>query len=425
MPLEKPDKFPDWATDNQHDPISGQLNVVEPPSAMLESGWNREQIPPRQWFNWWMRFVGQWVRWFEEKVSSLLSDTNELQQDVSAIEDDVSAIEDENAKSLLIRQNIVGRSWVEGSSGTTPQARFMSVAWSPELEIFVAIADQTSEVVFTELKVMTSKDGIYWSLTEAASDALWQDIVWSPELGIFVAVAQSAGIGNPTNNRVMTSPDGINWTIRECAADANRKSWQSVTWSPELGIFVAVSGDAGMGDVMTSPDGINWTARTAAENLQWRSVTWSPELSMFVAVGNTSTARIMTSPNGIDWTSTPPPVGSVNWASVVWSPELGIFVAIGMIGMAMISMVSENGHSWSYGEYIDATSSTFLGLAWSPELKMFMAVGKAFAATSIDGLKWSFKPHGNEEWIGVTWSPELSMFVVVGDTVDLTTARTL
>ena len=51
------------------------------------------------------------------------------------------------------------------------------------------------------------------------------------------------------------------WTAR-AATEAN--SWSGVTWSPELGLFAAVS-FTGTNRVMTSPDGITWTARSAAE----------------------------------------------------------------------------------------------------------------------------------------------------------------
>jgi len=60
------------------------------------------------------------------------------------------------------------------------------------------------------------------------------------------------GVGN----RVMTSPNGIDWTIRVSAAD---NGWHSVCWSPELELFCAVSYSGTGNRVMTSPDGINWT----------------------------------------------------------------------------------------------------------------------------------------------------------------------
>jgi len=46
---------------------------------------------------------------------------------------------------------------------------------------------------------------------------------------------------------------------------------------------------------MTSPNGITWTTRTSAEN-SWNSVCWSAELGLFVAVSATGIgSRVMTS----------------------------------------------------------------------------------------------------------------------------------
>ncbi len=94
---------------------------------------------------------------------------------------------------------------------------------------------------------------IYGNYTIANADNSWRFVCWSPALTLFVAVAYTG-----TGNRVMTSPDGITWTIRTSAADNN---WRSVCWSPALTLFVAVA-DSGTGNrVMTSPDGITWTIR--------------------------------------------------------------------------------------------------------------------------------------------------------------------
>ena len=84
----------------------------------------------------------------------------------------------------------------------------------------------------------------FWATRVSAVDNEWFFVTWSPELGLFVAVAASG-----TGNRVMTSPDGIAWTIRTSAAD---NSWRSVTWSPQLGLFVAVAQSGTGNRVMTS-----------------------------------------------------------------------------------------------------------------------------------------------------------------------------
>ena len=87
---------------------------------------------------------------------------------------------------------------------------------------------------------------------------------------------------------------GITWTARNSAAD---NAWNSVCWSPEAGLLVAVAYSGAGNRVMTSPDGITWTARNSAADNEWRSVCWSPEAGLFVAVAQTGTGnRVMTSP---------------------------------------------------------------------------------------------------------------------------------
>ena len=83
-----------------------------------------------------------------------------------------------------------------------------------------------------------------WFTRASAANNEWLSVCWSPELRLFVAVAASG-----TGNRVMTSPDGITWTIRTSAAD---NFWLSVCWSPELGLFVAVANSGTGNRVMTS-----------------------------------------------------------------------------------------------------------------------------------------------------------------------------
>ena len=68
---QKPDKFPDWATEEEIDEVSGQANFVEPPDIRKQSGWTRREIPPRQWFNWLARKTGLWFRWVEDRVEGL------------------------------------------------------------------------------------------------------------------------------------------------------------------------------------------------------------------------------------------------------------------------------------------------------------------------------------------------------------------
>jgi hypothetical protein len=273
-----------------------------------------------------------------------------------------------------------------------------SVSWSPELSIFVAVANSGTN------RVMTSPDGITWTARSAAEANSWFSVCWSPELSIFVAVAVSG------TNRVMTSPDGITWTARS-ASEAN--NWHSVCWSPELSIFVAVANGGGTNRVMTSPDGITWTARSPSEANNWQSVGWSPELSIFVAIAGSGTNRVMTSPDGITWTARSASEAN-GWNSVCWSPELSIFVAVAYSGTNRV-MTSPDGITWTARSPSEANN--WRSVCWSPELSIFVAVadsGTNRVMTSPDGITWTARSASEANiWYSVCWSPELSIFVAV------------
>ena len=165
------------------------------------------------------------------------------------------------------------------------------------------------------------------------ADSGWYSIAWSPQLNLFVAVADSQGTGN----RIMTSPDTINWTRKNSLQDVR---WFSICWSPELSLFVAVAAPNPPDPlitqrVITSSNGDEWTLRDTPGNIGWNGVCWSPELSLFVAIGGDNESinnAIMTSYDGIHWKLryTPITIGVSNteWRNITWSSELGIFVGV-------------------------------------------------------------------------------------------------
>lgn len=70
----KPTKKPEWASTDVVDATSGQNNVAEPSETKKDRGWDREEIPPRQWWNWILRTVYQWVDWLDGTTIPLSSD---------------------------------------------------------------------------------------------------------------------------------------------------------------------------------------------------------------------------------------------------------------------------------------------------------------------------------------------------------------
>ena len=283
---------------------------------------------------------------------------------------------------------------------------WISVCWSPERGIFVAVAESG-----TGNRVMTSPNGITWTARTSAADHNWRSVCWSPERGLFVVVSSTG-----TGNRVMTSPDGITWTARTSAADNN---WNSVCWSPERGLFVAVAWSGSGNRVMTSPDGITWTSRTSAADNQWISVCWSPVRGLFVAVSNNGTGnRVMTSPDGITWTARTSAADN-NWSSVCWSQQLGIFAAVAWSGTGNRVMTSPDGITWT--SRTSAADNNWSSVCWSPERGIFVAVADTGTGnrvmTSPDGITWTARASAaDNNWHGVCWSPQLGIFAAVAFT---------
>ena len=207
----------------------------------------------------------------------------------------------------------------------------------------------------------------------------WLTITWAPELGLFVAVAYSG-----TGDRVMTSPNGINWTTRSTPVD---NDWIGLTWSSELGLLVATSTSGTGNRVMTSPDGINWTTRSNPVDNNWYGITWAPELGLFVAVASSGTGNlVMTSSDGINWT-TRSSAADNNWYGITWAPELGLFITSSWSGSGNRVMTSPDGINWTTHSTND---NNWQGITWAPELGLLVAVsgsGKGNRVMTAEGTK--------------------------------------
>ena len=321
-------------------------------------------------------------------------------------------IADANVTTAKIADGAVTTAKIADSAVTSPKlANDLTISG-----VFKSRTVQSSAVVTRGVRQVSrqvaEKAVSNWTLRTSAADNQWNSVTWSPELGLFVAVS-----GTGTGNRVMTSPDGINWTLRSTPADNN---WFSVTWSPELGLFVVVARSGTGNRVMTSPDGINWTLRNTPADYSWQSVTWSPELGLFVVVsGSTGGASfsVMTSPDGINWTLRSAP--DLGWYSVTWSPELGLFVAVSTSGTGNRVMTSPDGINWTLRN--TPADNTWRSVTWSPELGLFVAVSDTGTGnrvmTSPDGINWTLRSTpADNNWVSVTWSPELGLFVAVSTT---------
>jgi hypothetical protein len=242
---------------------------------------------------------------------------------------------------------------------------------------------------------MVSVNGIDWtSHAVVHQENSWSAVCYGDGPGLFVAVGVAG-----TGNRVMTSPDGLNWTIQTSAAN---NSWTGVCYG--AGIYVAVAYNGSGNQVMTSPDGVNWTAGAGIPSKGWRNVTYCEWLGLFVAVAysGTSGQRVMTSPDGFNWTLRNTPSDNA-WYGICAGD--GILVATATTGTGNRVMTSTNAIDWT----LQTSPADF---AWETVKfggGMFVAVASDAVAdnpvmTSVDGIHWTLRaipPNGR--WRGLCY----------------------
>ena len=175
-------------------------------------------------------------------------------------------------------------------------------------------------------KTVTSEE-LAFSISNISTNLV--SVIYSESLGLFVAV------GN--GGTIITSSDGITWSVQTSGVS---RSLYSVTYSESLGLFVAVGNRGPIitssdgGTIITSSDGITWNVQTSPASIVSLSVIYSESLGLFVAVG--FNGAIITSSDGITWNVQTSKV-STNLVSVTYSEHLGLFVAVGFKGTILKS----------------------------------------------------------------------------------------
>jgi len=77
--MAKPTTLPQWADNDIVNPTSGQNNVVVPGATYKTEGWGFDEIPPRQYDNWFKRWAYRWIEWLD----TVFGDNAALDQDCS------------------------------------------------------------------------------------------------------------------------------------------------------------------------------------------------------------------------------------------------------------------------------------------------------------------------------------------------------
>ena len=69
--MATPSRFPDWATNDETDPITNAENKLEPTVEFKNSGLKRNEPLPRAYFNDQMNLIALWIRDLDERVRAL------------------------------------------------------------------------------------------------------------------------------------------------------------------------------------------------------------------------------------------------------------------------------------------------------------------------------------------------------------------
>lgn len=280
---------------------------------------------------------------------------------------------------------------------TTPDQRWKDVAFGNGK--FVAVASTG-----TGDRVMTSPDGITWTLGSSTADVQWSSVTYGN--GIWVAVAEG------TTSVMYSTNDGVTWNS---ATAASSDDWRDVTYGN--GLFVAVASN----NVMTSPDGITWTTRTPADSSNWMDVTYGN--GVFVAVAWTGgTTRFMYSTDGITWSAGTDPAALQSWGGVAYGN--GLFVAVAFSGSGNRVATSSDGITWT--SRVSAVDNSWTDVIWGDGV--FVAVASSGTGdrimTSPDGITWTSQTNpADDDWRGVAFGN--GKFVAVDSKVASSTNRVM
>lgn len=238
-----------------------------------------------------------------------------------------------------------------------PQGNSISdIAWSGSQ--FVAVGNYGA--------VLTSPDGLTWTIRDAGTDANLYGIVWNG--------SQFFAVG--TQGTIISSSDAVVWSVQTIGASY---TFYSIVWNGSQ--FVAVgqreAGDFG-GFSATSSDGEIWTVQdhTQAGGWAWNDVAWNG--SQFAAVQHPS--FIHTSTDGLAWTTTDLSADNPNFGSI--ESDGSRFVAV---GFGVVYTSDDDGATWP--QQISGSRIRGSDLIWDGS--QFMAVdGFSSIFTSLDGATW-------------------------------------
>jgi len=169
-----------------------------------------------------------------------------------------------------------GTVYLETSGVTEPLYQAASNASTTTSTFKVVVVGQSGDILSSNRNGdLTST----WSTVHTASKPLQA-----------VAYGNSMWVAGGDNNLVLHSTDGTTWTEAQGAVKTST-TWVWASYGNGKFVMVGTKTLQGkqVGAAQYSTDGINWTEASTGAQYPLQSVAYSPDLNVFVAVGNNGT----------------------------------------------------------------------------------------------------------------------------------------
>lgn len=173
------------------------------------------------------------------------------------------------------------------------------LSYSPELG---------TTVVATSGSIMISKNGIdFKSIPDNRYSDSIQLVKWVPAWSMFVAVARTQ---TAARRMFVSSKDGLFWDHQEYADDATIRSAtfpSQLVYSPKLNMLIARSSTV----FYYTNDGVDWKCSNHPSSVYNTTMSWIPELEIFISGSTTASTNMFSySYDGFKWIMVKAPAGA-------------------------------------------------------------------------------------------------------------------
>jgi hypothetical protein len=301
----------------------------------------------------------------------LISNSTYLKSDLTAANPLDLACSVELRRMMLVGMNGYYASSTDGIfwdvSGVSSTNRLKQIIWANEQQQFVIVGDNGY------VAISTDSTAIDVSSTIASVNTL-NSIAWSPQLGIYLTV----GLNNSNVAFSSTSVDAITWSNNTVLDDIEYLS--SVIWVPEIKRFVAAGSYTPNGGLdhyafyASTLDGIIWDISgqiASNSDSQLNSVMWSREQGRLSAVGEAGFyASARAEKDSLIWDYSGNITGITKYTKVIWASHLQRFVAVGTNGVIGNYISSLDGVIWDLSGDIPKPG---IGVCWTADIgKLFI-----------------------------------------------------